>query len=56
MTDPATPVRPDDQPLNDDQLSQIAGGWISFPCDVANCNKVFSTYPALEAHKASAHG
>jgi len=26
MTDPATPVRHDDLPLSDDQLSQIAGG------------------------------
>jgi hypothetical protein len=55
MTDPATPVRPDDQPLSDDQLGQIAGGWITFPCDLGPCTKVFASYEALEAHKATPH-
>jgi len=55
MTDPATPVQPDDQPLSEDQLSQIAGGWINYPCDYDNCTAVLPTYDALQAHKAATH-
>ena len=62
MTDPATPVRPDDQPLSDDQLGQIAGGRffgggmsVSFACGIGNCKQSFSTHDELLAHQAEAH-
>ena len=61
MTDPATPVQPDDQPLSNDELSQIAGGRfgggmsVSFPCGIGTCKKSFSTYDELLAHQAEAH-
>ena len=60
MTDPATPVQPDDQPLSNDQLSQIAGGRggtisTSFACGIGTCKKSFSMYDELLAHQAEAH-
>ncbi len=61
MSDASTPVRHDDQPLSDDQLSQIAGGGkpsggeisINFPCDL--CAELFTTNDALTRHKSRVH-
>ena len=55
MSDASTPVRHDDQPLSDDQLSEIAGGGggrisIDYPCD---CGEVFRSSDALARHKSS---
>ena len=59
MSDSAPPVRPDDQPLSDDQLGEIAGGGkpgmmsIDYPCDV--CGELFTSYDALTRHKSQRH-
>ncbi len=57
MSDSSAPVRHDDQPLSDDQLSQIAGGGpkggggmsVSYPCDI--CGQNFTTLDALTRHQ-----